>query len=165
MNHQKLDALPEDEARVELTRCCGSSAWVQAMLAARPFGQEEAVFQKAEELWWSLPAEAWLEAFEHHPKIGDISTLRAKFQNTGDWAKNEQSGVQQASEEVLQGLAQGNMDYEEKFGYIFIVCATGKSAAEMLDLLQARLPNDPATELKLAAGEQMKITRLRLEKL
>ena len=107
-----------------------------------------------------------LEAFSHHPKIGaNIETLRAKFQQTAGWSASEQASVSQASDAVLQALAQGNIDYEAKFGYIFIVCATGKSAAEMLNLLQARLVNTPADEIKLAAAEQAKITRIRLEKL
>jgi 2-oxo-4-hydroxy-4-carboxy-5-ureidoimidazoline decarboxylase len=106
-----------------------------------------------------------LEAFSAHPKIGDINSLRAKYSATRDWSKGEQSGVDSAQEAVLEGLARGNADYEKRFGHIFIVCATGKTAAEMLDILQGRIGNDSAEELKIAAHEQSKITKIRLEKL
>ena len=94
-----------------------------------------------------------------------MAKLREKFATTADWSGNEQASVKQASEEVLQRLADGNEAYYEKFGYIFIVCATGKSAGEMLALLEERLPNDPADEIKIAAGEQEKILEIRLNKL
>lgn len=130
-----------------------------------PFQNEEELFTVAEEIWFKLLPNDWLEAFAHHPKIGDMNSLRAKFANTQQWAASEQAGVNTASEAVLHALAEGNAAYENKFGYIFIVCATGKSAEEMLAILQARLPNDHATELYLAAVEQSRITRIRLEKL
>ncbi|RZK26134.1 MAG: OHCU decarboxylase, partial [Hymenobacter sp.] len=107
----------------------------------------------------------WREAFTHHPKIGDVSALREKFASTATWAAGEQGAVRQASQSTLEALAAGNEAYAQRFGYIFIVCATGKSAAEMLALLQARLPHEPAQEIKIAMSEQAKITRLRLEKL
>ena len=107
----------------------------------------------------------WREAFAHHPRIGDMASLRARFASTAGWAADEQRGAAQATEETLAALARGNRVYEERFGCIFIVCATGKSAAEMLALLEARLGNDPEHEMRMAADEQMKITRLRLEKL
>jgi 2-oxo-4-hydroxy-4-carboxy-5-ureidoimidazoline decarboxylase len=107
----------------------------------------------------------WREAFTHHPRIGDVSKLREKFASTATWSSQEQKGVSGASEETIQALAQGNRAYEEKFGFIFLVCATGKSAEEMLALLRERMPNDAAAELRIAAGEQAKITRIRLEKL
>ncbi|MNT52311.1 OHCU decarboxylase [compost metagenome] len=119
----------------------------------------------AEHIWRGLGPEDWKEAFEHHPRIGDLDSLKAKYANTRDWAAGEQSGAASAPEEVLQALAEGNQTYEAKFGHLFIVCATGKTAKEMLDLLQARLPNAPQVELGIAADEQRKITRLRLEKL
>ena len=107
----------------------------------------------------------YLEAFEGHPRIGDVESLAKKYANTKGWAGGEQKGLESADREVLQRLAKGNADYEAKFGHIFIVCATGKSAAEMLALLEARMPNDPKTEVMVAAEEQNKITRLRLKKL
>jgi 2-oxo-4-hydroxy-4-carboxy-5-ureidoimidazoline decarboxylase len=101
----------------------------------------------------------------HHPRIGDVSKLREKYKATATWSSQEQRGVQEASEEVLQGLADGNREYEARFGFIFLVCATGKSAGEMLALLRERMNNEPEAELRIAAGEQAKITRIRLEKL
>ncbi len=130
-----------------------------------PFQNKEELFVAAEEIWFKLLPNDWLEAFAHHPKIGDMNSLRAKFASTQQWAAGEQAGVRAASDAVLQALAEGNAQYESKFGYIFIVCATGKSAEEMLAILQTRLPNEHATELSLAAVEQSKITRIRLEKL
>ncbi len=115
---------------------------------------------------WAATGEAeWLEAFAHHPRIGGKDALRAKFAATQSWAQGEQAGAAAAGEAVLDALAAGNAAYEAKFGHIFIVCATGKSAAEMLDLLKSRLPNDAPAEKRLAAVEQHKITKIRLEKL
>ena len=119
----------------------------------------------AEEQWYKCSQEDWKEAFSHHPKIGDIDSLKKKFASTANWAMGEQSGTSTAPEETIKALAKGNKEYEDKFGYIFIVCATGKSADEMLTILESRLPNDPEKEIEIAAEEQNKITRLRLEKL
>lgn len=149
----------------ELLRCCGARRWAEAMAKRRPFGSEAELLTAAEEIWQDLAPEDWREAFSHHPKIGDLASLRAKFASTQQWAEGEQAGVAGAAEEVLYALAEGNEAYEKKFGFIFIVCATGKSAGEMLALLQQRLPNDPEIELKIAAAEQAKITKIRLEKL
>lgn len=135
------------------------------MLARRPFNDIADLSSAAEEIWNGLGPSDWKEAFSHHPKIGDIGSLRKKFASTGQWAEGEQSGVRQASEETLQALARGNEEYEKKFGYIFIICATGKSATEMNVLLQERLPHSPDVELRVAADEQGKIIRLRIEKL
>lgn len=153
------------DARAALLKCCGSSIWTEQMLARRPFSDAAAVFAAAEEINRTLTPTDWLEAFAAHPKIGDIDSLRTKFASTADWTSNEQRGVQNADEATLHGLADGNRAYEKRFGHIFIVCATGKTADEMLELLLARLGNYPDIELGIAAGEQAKITRLRLEKL
>ncbi len=161
----QLDGLSPAEAAAELRRCCGSARWVECMTAARPFRAKERLFATAEETWNHLDPEDWREAFAHHPKIGDKDALRARFASTRQWAEGEQAGAALASEEVLEALADGNQAYEARFGHIFIVCATGKTAAEMLALLRERLGNDPDEELRIAAGEQAKITRLRLEKL
>ena len=123
------------------------------------------MFEKADEVWALSTEDDFLQAFEGHPEIGDVSTLREKYRNTEKLAGHEQSGVNSANEDTLQLLAQGNNDYKEKFGFIFIVCATGKSAEEMLQLLQQRLPNNRDEELANAAEEQRKITRIRLNKL
>ncbi len=161
----RLNSLPGDEAREELRRCCGASRWVDAMAARRPFPDAAALFAAAEQEWGALGPSDWTEAFAHHPRIGDKETLRARFATTRQWAAGEQAGASSASEETLDALARGNREYEARFGHIFIVCATGKGADEMLGLLQQRLGNDPETERLLAATEQAKITRLRLEKL
>ncbi len=160
-----LDGLALPEAKAALRRCCGSERWVERMIAARPFLDRERLLAKAEEAWRALAPEDWREAFAHHPKIGDRAALRARFAQTRPWAEGEQSGALQASEETLEALHRENQAYEDRFGHIFIVCATGKSALEMLSLLRGRLHNDPDTELRIAAGEQAKITRLRLLKL
>lgn len=161
----RLNTLAPEAAREELLRCCGSSRWVEAMVRARPFRDVEHVLSEAGWLWEQTGPDDWQEAFKHHPRIGDVSSLRAKFASTATWSSQEQGGVNGAAEAVIQGLADGNKAYEERFGFIFLVCATGKSAEEMLGLLRARLGNPPDEELRLAAGEQAKITRIRLEKL
>ena len=160
-----LNQLDPAAAREALTRCCGASRWVEQMLAARPFDSYYELMESTEEIWWSLDEADWREAFAHHPKIGDVDSLRAKYANTKAWASGEQAGVEGAAEAVIERLAAGNAQYEAKFGYIFIVCATGKSATEMLTILQHRLPHEPSKELQVAAREQLKITKLRLDKL
>jgi len=162
---QKFNALNTDEAIEGLLRCCGSKRWAERMLAERPFHSEDELIAKAELTWKTLSRKDWLEAFSCHPKIGNISTLREKFTNTKRWAMSEQSGVESASDDVLRNLAEANGTYEQKFSFIFIVCATGKTAKEMLHLMMIRLNNDPETEINIAAEEQHKITRIRLEKL
>jgi 2-oxo-4-hydroxy-4-carboxy-5-ureidoimidazoline decarboxylase len=136
------------------------------MASARPFADLPELLSEAERVWNALGPADWLEAFSHHPRIGD---LRAKFgtpdPRVAKWAAQEQKGAAGASEETLRRLADGNAAYERKFGYIFLVCATGKTAEEMLGLLESRLGNEPGRELGIAASEQAKITRIRLEKL
>lgn len=165
MTLDELNNLPEAEAIAAFAKCCGAHRWANKMAHQRPYRDAADVLSLADEVWERLGPEDWREAFTHHPKIGDIDSLRTKFATTKEWASGEQAGTEQASEEVLAGLAAGNAEYEARFGYIFIVCATGKSAPEMLDLLKSRLANAPAHELHVAAAEQAKITRLRLEKL
>lgn len=161
-----LDAMSEADARAALIRCCGASRWVEAMLARRPFGSEEALLRNAREAWREMERSDVLEAFEHHPRIGaDLDALRDRFTSTKEWSAGEQSSVRSASEETLRALRDGNLAYEERFGHIFIVCATGKSADEMLALLEQRMDHAPDQELAVAAAEQMKITELRLHKI
>jgi 2-oxo-4-hydroxy-4-carboxy-5-ureidoimidazoline decarboxylase len=162
---ERLNSLPPELLKIDLERCCGASRWVARMLANRPFHTMEDLLTTAEREWSAMQESDWLEAFSHHPKIGDVESLRKKFASTAQWAAGEQASVRQANEETLQHLAAGNTAYESKFGFIFIICATGKSAKEMLTALQLRLPNDRASELKIAASEQAKITALRLKKL
>lgn len=160
-----LNRVEPEVMKSELARCCGSSRWVEGMIERRPFNTPDELFQAADKIWSGLSPEDWREAFSHHPKIGDIESLRAKYADTADLCAGEQKGVQGAGEEVLAELARLNNEYEHKFGYIFIVCATGKSASEMLDILRTRIGNEPGREINIAAEEQRKITRLRLEKM
>jgi 2-oxo-4-hydroxy-4-carboxy-5-ureidoimidazoline decarboxylase len=160
-----INQLNDQSLTAALTKCCASRRWVESMAAARPFADDEAVLHQATTIWNGLQPADWREAFAAHPKIGDLESLRGKFGNTRDWANGEQSGVASAAEATIRQLAELNREYEARFSYIFIVCATGKTAEEMLAILKQRLPNDPQGELSVAAGEQLKITLLRLQKL
>jgi len=164
-DQSRFNALNEKNAWDELLRCCGASKWAAKMLVARPFPDSDALFSAAETAFAVLNREDWLEAFAHHPQIGDLESLREKFASTRDWAGNEQAGTHVASEQILRDLAEGNRLYQAKFGFIFIICATGKSAEAMLAALRERLDNDAETELRNAAEQQKQITRLRLGKL
>ena len=135
------------------------------MLGRRPFGSRAALLAAAREEWFALSGEDWREAFGHHPKIGDLNALRTRFAATRHLAEREQAGVTGAPEEIIEALAEGNLAYQQKFGFIFIVCASGRSATEMLDLLLTRFRNDPAAEILIAAEEQAQITARRLEDL
>lgn len=161
---EHLNALPAAEAEAELLSCCGSREWARRVAARRPFASTSEVQEEAERAWWGLGREDWLEAFRAHPRIGERKG-GAQPERGARWSAQEQAGVGGAADPVRAALAEGNRAYEERFGHIYVVCATGKSAEEMLALLRARLANDPDTELRTAAGEQMKITHLRLEKL
>ena len=145
-----------------LLRACGSTRWVDRMMARRPFGNDAKLLFAARNEWFGLTEADWLEAFSHHPKIGDRAALAERFPGTHDLSAKEQAGVGGADADVLAALAEANDAYEKRFGFIFIVCATGKTAEEMLQLLRDRLSNDRATELRVAAEEQAKITALRL---
>ncbi len=156
----------------ELHTCCGSSKWAEGMAQARPFGDWNDLTAKADSLWAEASPDDWMEAFRAHPRIGErvpVIPSREDGEESGGgqrhWTADEQSGTRNASNETMQALAEGNRAYEEKFGHIYLVCATGRSAEEMLENLLARMKNDPATELRTAAEEQRRITRLRLEKL
>lgn len=162
---ERFNQRPLKRVRADLERCCGSHEWLERMLDHFPFYSARQVLALAEIVADQLDEDDWLEAFAHHPKIGDMDSLRQKFARTADLASSEQAGSLTASEDTLEALAAGNKAYEERFGFIFIVCATGKSAEEMLALLKARLQNDRETEIQLAAAEQRKITQLRLEQI
>lgn len=165
MTLHELNTLPPAQLRETLTLCCGSTAWVDKMLNSFPVNDEEELLTVATLYWYSCDEQDWKEAFTHHPKIGDLASLQKKFAATSQWAADEQAGAGNTSKGILQSLAAGNQLYEERFGYIFIVCATGKSAVEMLDLLNLRLCNPPSTEINIAMEEQLKITCIRLKKL
>jgi len=160
-----LNALSVDEATHQFMQCCTATTWVNKMVQSLPFSDENELITFANEHWKGLAEADYLEAFEGHPKIGDVNSLRAKYANTKALASGEQRSVNEASDEVLQALAQGNDAYDAKFGFIFIVCATGKSAAQMLQLLEQRLPNNKADELINAAEEQRKIFQIRITKM
>jgi 2-oxo-4-hydroxy-4-carboxy-5-ureidoimidazoline decarboxylase len=153
-----LNSMPRGQLVDAFMRCCGSHRWAEAMANARPYSFEEEIFAHAQTTWDALGERDWVEAFSHHPRIGETK-------KTGEWESQEQKGVRGAADTVLSELAEGNKKYEHKFGYIYLVCATGKSAGEMLEILRARLKNEPADEIRVAAREQAKITRLRLYKL
>ena len=165
MTLEQLNTLDKIQLAAELIKCCGSLSWVKQMCDRFPVNTKEDLFENAEKIWMNCSKEDQLEAFTHHPKIGDIDSLKKKFASTAKWAAGEQSGASTANEEILLALSKGNKLYEDKFGFIFIVCATGKSAEEMLGMLQSRLANNPEEEIQIAADEQNKITKLRIEKL
>ena len=165
MTLETINNLAPDMAEARFRDCCAAEPWIQGMLSGMPYADQEALIAQSRSLWPTLTEQDWLQAFEAHPKIGDVDSLRAKYASTKALASGEQSGASGAAEDILQRLKDGNDAYADKFGFIFIVCATGKSAQEMLDLLESRLPNSRAEELENAAREQAKITELRLEKL
>jgi 2-oxo-4-hydroxy-4-carboxy-5-ureidoimidazoline decarboxylase len=164
MTVDEFNRLTENEKRKLLQQCCGAKAWVDKMLEAELPEDKELLLKQAEDKWYTCTEEDWKEAFLHHPKIGDKEALRKKF-SSDVFAGGEQSSVNRASEPTLDALTEGNENYQHKFGFIFIVCATGKSADEMLAILQSRLSNEPQKEIRIAIEEQNKITKLRLQKL
>jgi OHCU decarboxylase len=151
-----LNALPARRAEAALLACCGSRTWARDVAARRPFASSQALLGAADEVWRGLGPDDWREAFAAHPRIGE---------RAAGWSATEQAAAATADAATVTRLAAANRAYEERFGYIFIVCAAGRSAEEMLALLEARMHNEPAAELRVAAGEQARITRLRLEKL
>src|SRR5438105_7515379 len=137
MRLDDLNALPRDAAEREFLRCCGSTRWARLMTDARPFSSVDDLAAAADRLWWQVDPADWREAFAAHPRIGDREAGRAGGSGrSGGWAAQEQSGVTSAPADVLERLARGNAEYDARFGYIFIVCGTGKTAAEMVALLQ-----------------------------
>jgi OHCU decarboxylase len=164
-NLEWLNELPAEEAVKELLQCCGSKRWAQKLVEDRPYTSLEKLIASANDLWWSLGSNDWLEAFRSHPKIGEKKAAAPVSTQSQKWSGQEQSGVSAAAPETVDSLATLNQAYEEKFGFIFIVCATGKSSEEMLRALRERLEDSVADELQTAAAEQSKITELRLRKL
>lgn len=165
MTIHQFNKLSASVQKQELFKCCGCTSWSEELVNNLPFQSVEELKKKSDQTWFSLTEKDWLDAFTHHPKIGDIQSLEKKFVSTKQWASGEQAGVNIAKQNILEELKKGNEDYEKKFGFIFIVCATGKSAEEMLDLLKQRLNNTPEEEIKIASGEQNKITHIRIDKL
>lgn len=164
MTIAEFDHLPNGKKKELLEKCCGSASWISKMLTIFPVEDLVELLEFAEEKWYECTEDDWKEAFKHHPRIGE-DDLKEKFASTAAWATAEQSGVENSLKEVLQNLAEGNRNYYDKFGYIFIISASGKSAEEILNRFELRLPNSPEAEINIAAEEQNKITKLRLEKL
>jgi OHCU decarboxylase len=135
------------------------------MAARRPFGDMSRALAAADEIWAGLGKSDWLEAFRAHPRIGEAKAEKEQSALAKQWSHEEQATSGPPSSQVAEALAAGNRAYDEKFGHIYIVCATGKTPSEMLAILTERLDNDAAKELGVAAEEQRKITRIRLEKL
>jgi len=160
-----LNSLTPEDAAKELRQCCGSRRWAEQMSNNRPYSTLESLITHADQLWWSLTPDDWLEAFRSHPKIGEKKASDKVSAQSSQWSGQEQAGVSSASQDTVDSLESLNRAYEQKFGFIFIICATGKTSVEMLAALQDRLQHDSDTELRLAATEQAKITELRLKKL
>lgn len=160
-----LNGLPRAEVEQVFLDCCGSTEWARRMAASRPFPMLENLYAAAEYIWFSLPPADHLEAFAAHPQIGSTKAAPSQKKRASDWSAGEQSGVSDAAETVREQLAEANRLYKNKFGFIFIVYASGKTADEMLAICRARLGNSVETELKIAAQEQHKITETRLNKL
>jgi 2-oxo-4-hydroxy-4-carboxy-5-ureidoimidazoline decarboxylase len=161
----QLNTTTASDATAEFLKCCGSQRWAQRMVINRPYLSLEDLCLKAADLWWDIRPEDWLEAFSSHPKIGETKAASAVSQQAQAWSGQEQASIQQAAEETLDELTRLNEEYEKKFGYIYIICATGKSSEEMLEILKQRMTNAPDDELMTAAAEQAKITELRLRKM
>lgn len=165
MDLEQLNSMPHDEAVKALLQCCGSKRWAENVATARPYNNVETLIANANDIWWSLQHDDWLEAFRGHPKIGEKKAAAPVSDKSNQWSGQEQAGVATASRETVDALAALNWAYEQKFGFIFIICATGKKSEEMLESLKKRLENDAETELPIAAAEQSRITELRLKKL
>jgi OHCU decarboxylase len=162
---ERLNDMPDEEAEEALLTCCGATIWVRQMNRLRPFVTEGELLEAGDRVWWSLNPEDWLEAFRAHPRIGERTAQAEQSERAAAWSAHEQAGATQAGADVAARIAEGNRAYEDRFGYIYIVSAAGKTGDELVAILRERLANDPETELRVAAGEQAKITRLRLEKL
>lgn len=162
---ERLNSLSREDAEAELLKCCGSTLWARRMATARPFQDHDALIASADSIWWALEKEDWLEAFSRHPKIGEKESAAAQAARARQWSEQEQAGTTSAGDETRRSLVAANEEYAQRFGHIYIVCATGKTADEMLTILQGRLGNDPEKEIRIAAEEQRKITHLRLQKL
>jgi 2-oxo-4-hydroxy-4-carboxy-5-ureidoimidazoline decarboxylase len=160
-----VNSLPADRAADVLRACCGASRWVQSMVARRPFTSVDDALSAADEAWAPLGPDDWREAFSHHPRIGERRSAVSQNARGAGWSSAEQRSVDTAGDATRDQLARVNREYETKFGHIYIVCATGKSADELLSIARGRLHNEPSAELRVAAGEQHQITRLRLRKL
>jgi len=162
---EQLNQAPNEKAEADFLNCCGSQNWARKMSETRPFPNIAGLLNQAGQTWQNLNAQDWLEAFAAHPKIGAKKAALSQSAQAAEWSNAEQSGTQTAADSLRDELEKANRLYEEKFGFIFIVCATGKGAEEMLDFCRRRLNNSADTEIRIAADEQRKITEIRLKKL
>lgn len=162
---EQFNSLSEEEAKAELLKCCGSKRWAQLITEDRPFKSLDELLQASDRAWANLAPADWLEAFSSHPRIGEKRAQQRVSEQSQKWSEQEQSAAATASQTVLDELAKANVEYEQKFHYIFIICASGRSPEEILESLRSRMKNDPATELLVAAEEQRHIMHLRLKKL
>jgi len=160
----RWNQLPFADAVREIVPCCGSGSWAQGLAGRRPIATEALLLASSDEIWRTLSRSAWLEAFDSHPRIGESASKAPVAAQSASWSQQEQNSVSSANNAIKAGLATANRAYEEKFGHIFIVCATGKSPSEILAILQRRMQNDTNAELREAAEEQRQITLLRLQK-
>ena len=158
------NGLPQEEAIREILVCCGSRSWATSMASKRPIQDETSLLATSDVIWRSLGEPDWLEAFRSHPRIGDTSAEEVTRAQSSAWSAQEQQKASTADKAVKMALKWGNREYEQKFGRVFVVCATGKSAGEILEILRRRLHNDDATELQEAAEEQRQIMHIRLKK-
>jgi 2-oxo-4-hydroxy-4-carboxy-5-ureidoimidazoline decarboxylase len=146
----------------DLLALCGSRLWVQLVADAAPFAATAALHAAADAAFDELSEDDWLEAFAHHPRIGDVDSLRERFAASGALSEQEQAGLDGTGEDVVQAIADGNLEYEQRFGFVFLIRAAGRSATDMLEQQRVRLGNDRATELRIAAEQQREITHLRI---
>jgi 2-oxo-4-hydroxy-4-carboxy-5-ureidoimidazoline decarboxylase len=160
----RWNGLPKEEAASEILPCCGSKTWAAGLASKRPIRDAASLIETSDAIWRSLGESDWLEAFQSHPRIGESRAEKSVAAQSSAWSEQEQQKAAAADEAVKTALKWGNREYEHKFGRIFIVCATGKSAAEILEILRRRLHNDEAAELQQAAEEQRQIMHIRLNK-
>lgn len=154
---------PATYTKDELLALCGSRRWASIVAECAPFADRDELHAAADEAFDQLDSDDWLEAFAHHPRIGDVEALRERFAASGALSEAEQAGMHAAGEDVVAELAAGNAAYEERFGFVFLIRAAGRSAAEMLEHQRRRLGNDRDTELGIAASQQREITHLRID--
>ena len=163
MTLAEFNALAPAQAESALADCCGSARWASRVAAMRPFADLKALTKAADSIWWKLERADWLEAFSHHPQIGQKPATGTDAARK--WAEGEQAGARAVTDDIKDRLARANRAYFDKFGYIYIICATSKSVKAMLAILNQRLQNDAASELSIAAEQQRLITRIRIDKL
>lgn len=165
MTIEEINLLKREDALELFLKCCTAVKWAKKMVESRPFSNFEQLMIVSDQHFSTLKKNDWLEAFDGHPKIGDVASLKEKYKATKILAGGEQSGMNEADNAVIEEMAGLNQIYQDKNGFIFIVCASGKSAEEMLEIIKSRIDNPTNVEFAIASAEQIKITRIRLEKI